>query len=205
MNNKLAHILSTVLHPLLMPSYGVFLFFYYTYLYIFPPGYQYYLTGMVLLMTGLLPALSIVALFKMGLISNHEISNRSERMPAYFFTLASYILCAYFLHRLYVPIWVINFIVGGTLSIAINMVITKWWKISAHLTGIGAFVGSIYVMCYIQQSNQMWLLISSLVLAGSLGTARIALKQHTLGQVIAGFFCGFICTFAAVYFTLFPE
>ncbi|MGL4411032.1 MAG: hypothetical protein ACRCZM_10465 [Bacteroidales bacterium] len=202
MNSKLAHILSTILHPLLMPTYGVFLFFFYTYLFIFPPNYKYYLTGLVFIMTGLIPALCMLAMFKMGMVSNHEISNREERMPAYLFTISSYLFCIFLLYRFKVPIWVTTFIVGGTLSIAVNMIITRWWKISAHLTGIGAVVGSIYSMCHIQQINPMWMLITSVVLSGALGTARISLKQHTLGQVVCGFICGFTCVFCSVYFSL---
>ncbi|MGL5921182.1 MAG: hypothetical protein ACRCZQ_11895, partial [Bacteroidales bacterium] len=142
MKRIFANIVSTVFHPLLMPTYGVALFFFYTYLFIFTTVWKWYLVGLVFILTGLLPALSIAALRKIGLVSNYEISNRNERLLPYIFTLSSYTMCLFLMWKLNVPIWVLLFVLGGEISLAINLLINRWWKISAHLTGIGGLVGS---------------------------------------------------------------
>ncbi|MGL5787350.1 MAG: hypothetical protein ACRCX4_11105 [Bacteroidales bacterium] len=198
MKRLLANIVSIVFHPLLMPTYGVALFFFYTYLFIFTTVWKWYLVGIVFILTGLLPALSIAALRKIGLVSNFEITNRRERLLPYIFTLSSYTMCLFLMWKLNVPIWVLLFVLGGEVSLAVNLLINKWWKISAHLTGMGGMVGSVFALCYIQMINPVWLFATLLFCSGLLGTSRIILKQHTLGQVIAGFACGFICVFATI-------
>ncbi|MGL5789208.1 MAG: hypothetical protein ACRCXV_04930, partial [Bacteroidales bacterium] len=65
MKRFIANVISIVLHPLLMPAYGVGLFYFYTYLFIFMPLWKGYLLGLVFLLTGLVPALSVIALHKL--------------------------------------------------------------------------------------------------------------------------------------------
>ena len=42
--------------------------------------------------------------------------------------------------------------------------------------------------------NPVWWLCLVLILAGVLGTSRMILRQHSLAQVLAGFFVGLICS-----------
>ncbi|MGL5229084.1 MAG: phosphatase PAP2 family protein [Bacteroidales bacterium] len=199
MKRFIANAISIVFHPLLMPTYGVGLFYLYTYLYIFMPLWKGYLLGLVFLLTGLVPALSVIALHKLKIVSNYEITNKNERLLPYLFTLSSYSMCIFLLWKLNVPIWVVLFLLGGEISLIVNLFINNWWKISAHMTGIGGVVGSVFALCYLQNITPLWMFFVLLLCAGLLGSSRIYLKQHTLGQVIAGFFCGFLSIFFTVY------
>ena len=49
-----------------------------------------------------------------------------------------------------------------------------------HVQGLSAF-------------NLMWLLCITVVIAGALGSARMALRRHNLLQVLAGAVTGFLC------------
>ena len=80
------------------------------------------------------------------------------------------------------------------------MVINRWWKISVHSAGIAGLVAMqlhLLLYDYSLPSTFAWLLVA-VALAGMLGSARIWLGRHTLGQVLAGYAVGF----CAVYFLM---
>ena len=49
-----------------------------------------------------------------------------------------------------------------------------------HVQGLSAF-------------NLFWVICGTMLLAGVLGTSRLILKNHTVGQVLAGFANGYLC------------
>jgi len=46
----------------------------------------------------------------------------------------------------------------------------------------------------------VWWLCLVLIVAGILGSARMILRQHSLPQVVAGFFVGLVCAAVAILF-----
>ena len=48
--------------------------------------------------------------------------------------------------------------------------------------------------------NPVWWLCLVFFVAGLLGTCRMILRQHSLAQVVAGFWVGFICAAIAILF-----
>ena len=86
----------------------------------------------------------------------------------------------------------------GVIQVAITLLITLFWKISAHMIGIAGFGGAILAMSQLLQPVPTWVIIALFVLAGVVGSARIKQDSHTLTQVIAGWVLGF----GISYFTL---
>ncbi len=201
-----ARICSTVFHPLIVPTIGVFLSLYFSYMCML--GNEYILHNMlfVALFTIVFPVIGVVAFYKLRLISSVGLVNREERTLPYVLFLICYIFCAIFL-------WMVNlrgvqfgFIVGGILALVVNLIINHWWKISVHMTAIGGFTGLIFVMSYLQYIMYAdyipYLQIGSVLASGALGTSRILLKRHTLGQVVCGFANGFFWIFVSCYLFL---
>ena len=73
--------------------------------------------------------------------------------------------------------------------------INVWWKISTHTAAIGGVAGSLFVFGEVFGFNPIWWLIVVMILAGILGSSRMILRQHSLAQVVAGFWVGLICAF----------
>lgn len=203
MNRLQANILSIVLHPLIMPFYGMVLLLSATFLAVYPLKAKLFYAGIVLLFTLLLPFTFLASLWKIGRIGNAEISNRKERLIPYLFTVACYIACLVVLYKASLPLWAILFFFGAALAMVLNVVINLRWKISAHLTGIGGLAGSVFAVCKLLSLNPTIFFMILVVSAGLLGSARVKLEQHTLGQVFAGFFCGFVCVFFSMQIVLF--
>ena len=62
---------------------------------------------------------------------------------------------------------------------------------------IGGLLGGLMGISYIYSINPFWGFIAGFLIAGLVGTARVELRRHTLGQVFAGFALGFACTFVS--------
>ena len=95
------------------------------------------------------------------------------------------------------PFWLIAILMGICVALLIALCINFFWKISAHMIGIGGLLGGLMGVARIHLINPYLLFIAVLLIAGLLGTSRIFLKRHTPLQVYAGFSLGFMCTFVA--------
>ena len=70
-----------------------------------------------------------------------------------------------------------------------------WWKISAHSAGFGGIIALLLFMQTdgVQAFNLIWITCAVILLAGLVGSARLYLERHTLGQVAVGFLNGYFC------------
>ena len=75
----LATILSTIFHPLLMPTYGIAIALYTSYMRVFGDRLLGIIVIGVLLTTCILPSLGIFILYKTGHISDFRLHNRIDR------------------------------------------------------------------------------------------------------------------------------
>ena len=73
------------------------------------------------------------------------------------------------------------------------MLINFWWKVSAHMAGMGGLVGGLVSSGLLFGYNPVWSFCILLLLSGALGTSRMILRQHSLAQVLVGFMIGYSC------------
>lgn len=194
--NKLATLLSTVFHPLLMPTYGIAIALYTSYMCIFGDRLLGIVIVGVLLTTCILPSLGIYILYKLGHISDFRLHERTERTIPYLINFACYVACYLYLYRFGIPGWIIAFIAGAIVALIISLFINRYWKISAHMVAAGSMVTLVFLMSFYGLMLTPYILplqIASVLLAGAIGSSRILLKRHTLGQVGAGFALGILC------------
>ena len=194
--NKLATLLSTLFHPLLMPTYGIGIALYTSYMRVFGNHLLGIVVTGVLLTTCILPALGIYILYKAGAISDFRLHERTERTIPYLINFACYVACYLYLYRFGIPGWIIAFIAGAIVALIISLFINRYWKISAHMVAAGSMVTLVFLMSFYGLMLTPYILplqIASVLLAGAIGSSRILLKRHTLGQVGAGFALGILC------------
>lgn len=194
--NKLATLLSTVFHPLLMPTYGIAIALYTSYMRIFGDRLLGIVIVGVLLTTCILPSLGIYILYKLGHISDFRLHERTERTIPYLINFACYVACYLYLYRFGIPSWIIAFIAGAIVALIISLFINRYWKISAHMVAAGSMVTLVFLMSFYSLMLTPYILplqIASVLLAGAIGSSRILLKRHTLGQVGVGFALGILC------------
>lgn len=190
-----ARFFSTVLSPLLMPTYGALLVLWTSVLCLLPNGTRVMVLVMVFGITCVLPMILIGILHHYGIIRDKRLENPQERTIPYAFAILCYLGAAAYLNHIHAPQWFIMFVLGGALACLVVLVVNRWWKISAHATGIGGVV-ALLLQIHVQglsAFNLFWVFIATILLAGILGTSRLLLKRHTVLQVLVGFATGFVC------------
>ena len=195
----LSNIVSGMFHPLLMVTYGVILALMFTYLTIYPPAMKLLLIGGAFLSTAVIPGLFIYMMVRSGAAVDLELSDRKERVVPYLILITSILVCVFYMYKMMLPFWLLSLLVGASVALLLAMLINFYWKISAHMLGVGGLLGGIMGISRIHLMNPYWTFIIVIVIAGLVGTSRIFLKRHTSMQVYAGFCLGFICTFVSSF------
>lgn len=204
---RFARICSTIFHPLIAPVLGIFISLYFSHLRDFL-GNSYILnySFVILFFTFILPGIGILLLYKVKLITSVGLVRREERTLPYILFFLCYISCNVFIWWSGMRGLQFGFLTGGLIAILIDVIVNRWWKISVHMTAIGGVTGLIFVMSHLQlfASPQTALLLQIIAIlgAGALGTSRITLKRHTLGQVCCGFITGMVSVAAACMFSI---
>ncbi|NDV47808.1 PAP2 family protein [Paludibacter sp. 221] len=195
------NIISYLFIPLLMPTYGMTFLFQLSDFSFLPSSFKWITIGGTILFTVVLPLIPILMLRRKGEISDVFISNREQRVMPYLFSFLSYAFWVYFLWQtLEMPLYVVGLGVGSVISLFIIVLINLKWKISAHMTGIGGFVGGVFGLCYRAGVNPVWFFVLIIFFSILLGLARIETKAHTPTQVLAGFIVGFLSVFLCCLF-----
>lgn len=199
--SKLLHILSQacsiVLYPMLMPLYGMLLFFTSTQTLLPLLPTAYIVIGIVgtMVLTLLIPVILLLYMWRKGYIDSLHMHDSKQRTTPYIYTLICYCFWAYFLHAtLQLPIFMLLVAIGAIVALLIVTIINHWWKISAHLTGIGGLLGGICSFALNYSILPIYLIIIALLLSLLLMYARLYLNAHTPLQVVCGFLLGLICT-----------
>ena len=188
---------STLLSPLLMPTYGMIVALWFSTLLVLTLPTKLTVLTIVFCITCLLPALLILLLKYLKVISDVHLNNRKERLIPYIITIICYVASAVYLFCINAPEWLWMFMFGGGCAAVVSTIVNLKWKISAHMAGIG---GLIALLCRINANGDgafdlLPVICASILIAGVLGTSRIAMERHTLWQVVAGGLNGFICVY----------
>ncbi len=194
-----AKALSVLLYPLFVPTYGIALFCWAFNQQVFPLATVWVLVAIfgTLVLTCLLPMSAIWILIRKGEVQNMQIDNAGERTVPYLYTALGFGFWSYLMTAiLHAPIYLGFVVCGATLAIFVITLINRWWKISAHLTGLGGLVGGLMAYCLGIGALPTWgTLVLWFGITLLLMYARIYLKAHTASQVSAGWLLGLFCTF----------
>ncbi len=199
---KILPLFSYLLHPLFIPLYGTLV-----YLFCVENSFEnvqkYLMLIQIVLITILIPMLFLYLLKIIGKVDSIMVSDISQRkMPLIiqFFLMALLILKSITIER--VP-ELFFFFFGGMVStfIAILLLFLKS-KASIHMIGIGSL--TVFVIgISIHNYNNMLVPISLLILLnGVVASSRLAMKAHTVKELLIGFLLGWIPQLLLFYFWL---
>lgn len=197
---KIANTLSWVLHPFLLPVYLMAVLLTMTTFAHYSTQVKFYLMWVVVLYAIVIPFLALGVLHSLGRISSFKVDNRRERWLPLAVGIVCYILCAITFAKIPSAIFLRKFMVAAACCEAMCLVVSLWWKISLHLTGMGAVVALLVVMNIVGVGNMLIPLMVAILAAGALASARLYLGYHNGTQVLAGFCGGFVVAMLAVLF-----
>ncbi len=92
------------------------------------------------------------------------------------------------------------FLLASVLVIVAMLVISFRWKISNHMAAIGGLTGTLFALSFRSGVNPVYSILIVVLVSGLVGTVRLILGKHNLGQIIAGYALGFSVLYCVVYF-----
>ena len=201
---KFFRFISALFSPLVVPCYGLALSLCVTPLAILPVNVRLVVLGISALLLFIAPLIAILLLYRAGFVTDPGLNLRKERTIPYCATMLCYLICACYLMRIGAPLWLPAIIIGGCLAILINLIVNLRWKISGHMAGMGGLVAVTFFLTIngLAIRPMLWIVIAALLLAGLVGTARLALNRHTPMQVLCGSINGFLCVYLCAFLGL---
>lgn len=196
---RTARVISAIFTPFSIPFLAFLILFLFSYLRIMPIQYKLIVLGVVYCFTILMPTLTIFLFRKINGFSPEDLGERKRRFMPFLLTITSYVFCLVMMHRLNIPWYMTGIILAALIMMVICIVVNLKWKLSVHMAGVGAIVGGLVSFSALFGYNPVWWLCLFILIAGVLGTARIILQHHTLGEVLVGFAVGLICSLLVLH------
>jgi len=189
----ISRLISILLHPIFIPVISFYLS-----IRMVPnldftiANYQNYILLILIICTIILPVLCMLFLIKFDVISSLEMTKNQDRPIPLILTGCCLILALKLTESLLIFAPVLKKeLVGAIIIILLASIISKFWKISLHMLGLGGLIGVLVSLQYLYGGlNSM--IIYFMLIAGITAMARIYLKAHNHKQIYAGFIVGFI-------------
>ena len=215
----LAQIISFIFHPLLIVTYMLAL------LLLVNP----YLFGVssigdkaskllllqIFLSTFFIPGVAVVMLRFTGMIQSFQMETKQERIGPYIITGLFYLwMFRNFLDNPSIPTAFTSFLLGATIGLFFAFFINIFSKISAHAVGVGGLLGMVVITMLLfsydtftimmargtLEVSMSTVLLMAILIAGLVGTARLALQAHDPMDLYGGYLVGFASQFLALRF-----
>lgn len=191
--------ISTILHPVVMPTVGMVLYF------IFTPvnlnfRERFFFFNFVFIATYVIPVLLLIILRYTGKIDSFEVKTIGERKFPLFIMMCIFLFLGKFFFD-FPSVRDLSLLFFGTLlgMILVYIIFLTKTKTSLHLLSMGSAVGFFVIFQQINNVSLLPLIIVLTILSGLLGVSRLHLKAHTPKEVYLGFTIGFLSQIAIYY------
>ena len=195
MNRSVALVLSVVFQPLLIPTLVFALM-----LFGVPEstsiheGFKSWIFFSIVLATLLIPMITIFGLRMSGTVKSLHMPEVKDRRLPFVITAFFFLLITLFLRQN----TVFDPILGQAMSvICVSVVlltaVSFFWKMSAHMTGLGGLLAVILVLGRkFPTFDVIYPLLGALLLCGLVASARLYLQAHRPLEIYAGLAVGFL-------------
>lgn len=194
-------IISTILHPIVIPTVGVMLYFL-----LIPNNYyanqKLSVLSLVFIVTYLIPLLVLILLKRLKIIKSYQTKSIKERKLPVALMIFLFYLLGNTINNI-ANLRDLNLLFYAT-SIGLFVIYLLFFikiKASIHLLSLGISAG--FFMALSNNYSQSYLIIVIIIiilLAGILGSARLHLKAHTKREVYIGFVLGILSPILVDFF-----
>jgi hypothetical protein len=200
MVKTIARFISILLHPVLIPTLGYFLFFssgfYFSYI---PWEVKRLVLMIVLFSTAILPLLAM-ALASVNPKIELSFETGIQRALPLLFASVSYYIGYLLLHKIKAfPILQV-FMLASVLVIVILLLLSLRWKISSHMAAVGGLTGALLALSFRTGTNPVWSIVLVIIASGLAGWSRLSLDKNKLWHIEAGYTAGFVVLYLIIYF-----
>lgn len=134
---------------------------------------------LTVLFTGVIPYAFVLLGVRRGKWVNHHIPDRQHRPAALLFGVGSIVAGLTAVVVLGAPRELVALVVGQLVGLCVALAVTLAWKVSIH---VAVAFGSVAILVIVFGP---WLYLTA-VAAAAVAWSRVALKAHTLAQVLGG-------------------
>jgi hypothetical protein len=188
---RTAEILSVVFHPIFIPLYGLIIIYSSNTLHSFlPVQLKRMIFILVMANNVLLPMALATVLYARGAIRTFNARDRNERVLLLTFSLVMYSITAFLLLRMQVPGLFRAFFIAIAVVTLITLLITVFYRISLHASGIGGLLVLVLLMSGLYHISMVWQTVAVLLTGSAVLSSRIYLEDHSPREVWSGFFAG---------------
>jgi len=191
---------SVIFHPLIMPTLGILLLLYAVVpLSLMSDKGKQLILFLVFTCTFVIPLAFLPIMFFRRLHNYLQRNERQDRIIPLIFTSFMYYLAFMLLRRMGAPFLIQAFLLASAASVVCTLLISLFWKISAHTIGIGGLTAFILILMIFYRIDLMLYLMFAVLLSGIISSSRLGLDAHTPLQVYLGYIVGFGVTFLSVW------
>lgn len=191
---RASRFISGLFTPYLVPFLAILLLFLCSYLRIMPIQYKLIVLGIVYCFTVMMPVCVIYLYGRINGLTMLQLSEQNRRAVPYLLAITSYVFCILMMRKLNIPAYMTGIILCSLIVMVVFFIANFWWKLSAHLAGMGILIGCIVSFSRMFGYNPVWWLCLAILATGIVGSARIILDQHRLSETLAGFTVGLVCS-----------
>lgn len=185
-------LISTVLHPIVIPTLGVLIYFIFVAQSI-NQKQQLLLLGLVFGITYVIPVLSLIILKSLGIIRDFQVTTiRERRMPVLLMMLLFYLLGNTLADISHLRDLGLLFYGTSISLLFVYLLFAFQLKTSLHLLSMGAAVGFFLVITNTYSLSLMPIIMVFILLSGLLASSRLYLNAHDSKEVFIGFSLGFL-------------
>lgn len=195
-----ARVMSTLFRPIYYPTVCFVIMFTLSSLSLLPWFYRAVVLGIVFVFTYAMPQLLILLYCYLMHLSRMELRQRHRRFVPYGIGIVCYLTCMHLLQALHVPGYLTSVVATSLAMQCICTLVNVWYKVSLHAAGSGGVIGALLAYSLVFQFNPLWWLCLALLANGLVGSSRMLLRQHTLGQVMWGTGIGIVVSFVTIVY-----
>jgi len=191
---------SAIFHPLLIPTWTFLILsntgFYFS---ILPWSAKKYIFLVVLLSTGVMPALG-AGILSLNPINSWKTGKSTDRILPLLTSSIFYYLGYLLLERM--PLFpVFNLFILAAILVQIALIIGLLrYNVSIHSAAIGALIGGFIALALRLHESPLLVVSLLFLVAGLVTTSRLLLQKHTFIEVMASFMLGFVILHLVVGF-----
>lgn len=196
---RTARLISAFFSPYYIAFVSFLILFVFSYLRIMPLQYKLIVLGVVYGFSILIPHLTIFIYRRINGYSVDDMAQRRQRYVSLCLYLVSYVFCLVIMRKLNIPWYMTGIIFTALLLMVVCLILNLRWRISEHMAGAGATIGGLVAFSMLFGYNPIWWLCALILVTGMVGSARIVLGHHSLGEVLVGFAVGIACSFMVLH------
>ena len=195
---RLSKVISIILHPIFIPLIALKTTLFFAHSLGFTIySYLNFIMLIVILTTIVFPILLILFLVRKGKVASLEMANYKERpKPLMYSALIMFIGYSMLESILTLAPVLKAELLAAIIIVCVAGFVSKYWKISLHMLGVGGLTGVIIWICLLL-GGLYQLIILVILLSGILGVARIKERAHNHAQIYVGFLMGLFIQLSA--------